>query len=54
MIHLLRYIRDNKTLGFKYYADTKGAPLSELLGQANIKTEKKLIALSDSSCKDCT
>ena len=27
LIHLLRYIRDNKTLGLKYYADLNDAPL---------------------------
>ena len=31
MIHLLRYIRDNKTLGLKYYADLNDAPGTDLL-----------------------
>ena len=26
LVHLLRYIRDNKTLGLKYYADLNDAP----------------------------
>ena len=30
-VHLLRYIRYNKTLGLKYYADIKYIPLSDLL-----------------------
>ena len=38
MVHLLRYIRGNNTLGLNYYADIKYAPLSELLRQAIIKT----------------
>ena len=28
LVHLPRYIRDNKTLGLKYYADTNDAPIS--------------------------
>ena len=52
MVHLLGYIRDNKTLGLKYYADMKDSPLSELLRQVRIKTENKLIAFSDSSWQD--
>ena len=35
---LLRYIRDNDTLGLNYYDDKKDAPLSEMLMQASIKT----------------
>ena len=31
LVHLLRYIRYNKTLGFKYYADMNDAPKSDLL-----------------------
>ena len=31
LIHLLRYIRDNKTLGLKYHADMNGAPVADLL-----------------------
>ena len=53
LIHLLRYIRDNKTLGLKYYADLNDAPVTDLLRQANIKTNNHLMALSDSSWQDC-
>ena len=49
LIHLLRYIRDNKTLGLKYYADPNDAPVTDFLGQANIKTKNHLMAFSDSS-----
>ena len=49
LIHLLRYIRDNKTLGLKYYADLNDAPVTDLLRQANIKTNNHLMAFSDSS-----
>ena len=31
LVHLLRYIRDNKTLGLKYYADLNGAPVTDIL-----------------------
>ena len=33
LIYLLRYIRYNKTLGLKYYADINDAPVSDLLRQ---------------------
>ena len=52
-MHLLRYIRDNKILGLKYYADMKDAPLYDLLRQVNIKTENQLISLSDTSSQYC-
>ena len=48
-MHLLRYIRDNKTLRLKYYANMNDAPLSDLLRQARIKSENQLMDLSDSS-----
>ena len=53
LIHLLRYIRDNKTLGLKYYADIRYAILSDLLSQASIKTKNQLIDFSDSSYWYC-
>ena len=53
LVHLLRYIRDNKTLGLKYYADMNDAPVSDLLIQAGIKTDNHLIDFSDSSSQDC-
>ena len=37
LIHLLRYIRENKTFGLKYYADLNDSPVTDLLRQANIK-----------------
>ena len=49
----LRYIRENKTLGLKYYADLNDAPVTDLLRQANIKTKNHLMAFSDSSWHDC-
>ena len=52
LVHLLRYIRDNKTFGLKYNADIKYAPLSDLLRRANIKTENQLIVFYDSSWQD--
>ena len=53
LVHLLRYIRYNKTLGLKYYTDLNDAPVTDLLRKANIKTKNHLMAFSDSSWKDC-
>ena len=52
LIHLLRHVGDNKTLGLKYYADLNDAPVTDLLRQANIKTKNLLMAFSDSSWQD--
>ena len=49
LVHLLRYIRENKTLGLNYYADMKDALLSDLLRQDNIKNEYQFTAFSDYS-----
>ena len=49
LVHLLKYIRDNNTLGLKYYADLNDAPVADILRQANIKTKNHLMAFSDSS-----
>ena len=51
-IHLLRYIRDNKTSGLNYYVDMNNAPVSDLLRQASIETDNHLIAFSNSSWQD--
>ena len=53
LIHLLRYISDNKTLVLKYYADINDALVTDLLRQASIKTNNHLMAFSDSSWQDC-
>ena len=53
LVHLLRYTSDNKTLGLKYYADLNDAPVTDLLRNANIKTNNNLMAFSDSSWQDC-
>ena len=53
LVHLLRYIRDNKTLGLKYYAYMNDAPVTDLLRQSSIKTENHLMDFSFSSWKDC-
>ena len=53
LVHLLIYIRDNNTLGLKYYADMNESSVSELMRQASNKTENHLMAFSDSSCKYC-
>ena len=38
-------------MGLNYYADLKDAPWSDLSRKANIKTDNKLMAFSDSSRK---
>ena len=52
LVQLLIYIRDNKTLDLKYYADLNDAPMNDLLTQANIKTKNHLMSFSDSSWQD--
>ena len=52
LVHILRYIGDDKTLGLKYYADINDAPVTDLLRQAIIKTENHLMDFSDSSWQD--
>ena len=54
LVHLLRYIRENKTLGLIYYSDIKYAPSSDLLRQASIKTDNQLMDFYYSSWKDFT
>ena len=49
LVHLLRYIRDNNTLGLKYYSDINNALVSDILRQASIKTENQLMSFSGSS-----
>ena len=53
LVHLLRYIRQNNTLGLKYYADTNDAPVSDLLRQNSIKTYNQLMDFSDTSWQYC-
>ena len=53
LVNILRYIMENKTLVLKYYADMNDAPVSDLLRQASIKTDNKLMAFSDYSWQDC-
>ena len=54
LVHIFRYIRDNKTLGLKYYTNINDAPVSGLLRQASIKTENHMMDFSDFICQDCT
>ena len=54
LVRLLGYIRDNKTLGLKYYANVNYAPVSDLLRQDSIKTDNQLMDFSGSIWQDCT
>ena len=49
LVNILRYIRDNKTLDLKYYSYMNDAPVTDLLRQASIKTENRLMSFSDYS-----
>ena len=40
-------------MGLKYYADINDAPVTDLLRQASIKTDKHLMDFSDYSWQDC-
>ena len=52
LVHLLRYIRNNKTLVLKYYADLNDALVTDLLRQANLNTKNYLMDFYDYSWKD--
>ena len=43
LIHFLRHIRYNKTLGLNYYSDPNDAPVNNLFKQAIIKTKNHLM-----------
>ena len=47
------YIRDNTTLGLKYYDNMNDSPVYDLSIQASIKTENHLMDFSDYSWQDC-
>ena len=53
LVHLLRYIRDNKTLVLKYYSDMNYARVTDLFRKASIKTDNHFMGFSGSSCQDC-
>ena len=54
LIHLLSFIKGNRNLGLKHYADMKDSTLSDLLRKANINTENQLMVYSGYSCNYCT
>ena len=51
-VHLLIYIRENKTLGLEYYEDMYDAPVPDLFRQVSIETENHLMPFSDPSWQD--
>ena len=53
LVHLLRYIRNNKNLEIKYYANIEDAPLFYLLRQVTI-TSDKLVHLDKHNICSCT
>ena len=54
LVHLFRYIKNNKTLVFNYYADMNDAPVYDMLRQSNIKNENQLMYFCDSIWQYCT
>ena len=48
LVHLLIYIRDNNNLGLGYYDKIEYETISDLLRQASMNTDKKLMGFSDS------
>ena len=54
LVHLLRHIRDNIDSGMIYYARIDNAFLSDILKQANINTETRLMVFSNSWWQDCS
>ena len=51
LVHLLRYIRDNRNLSLIYYAKIEDSHLSDLLRQYRIHHENQLMVFSDSIWK---
>ena len=43
LVHILIYIRGNKTLGLKYFVDINDAPVSDPLIQASIKNDNNFL-----------
>ena len=54
LVHILRYIMVNNTLGLNYYATINNSPVSDLLRRARIKIENHLMNFTDSSWQDCS
>ena len=53
LVHLLKYIRDNKNLGLKNYAKIEDVPLSDILRHSITNTENQFIVFYDSIWRDC-
>ncbi|MGH7973945.1 MAG: reverse transcriptase domain-containing protein [bacterium] len=53
LIHLLGYIRDNASLGLRFYSNLEEAPVTKLLKEHNITPRRALFSFSDSSWQDC-
>ncbi len=51
-IHLLRYLRDNKFHGLRYYSNIKEAPLTRMLRDQNISQRHLFYGHSDFSWND--
>ena len=54
LVYLLIYIKNNKTLGLKYFADLNDAPVTDILRQSNIKTKNHFMDFYDSIWQYCS
>ena len=52
IIHVLRYLRDNPTLGIKYNADLGQSPLYKMSQKNGLSTSNELVTFCDSSWQD--
>ena len=52
IVHVLRYLRDNPTLGIRYYANWNESPLCKMLKENGLSTNNELVTFSDSSWQD--
>ncbi|MGH7954479.1 MAG: hypothetical protein ACREOZ_00810, partial [Gloeomargaritales cyanobacterium] len=53
LIHLLGYLRDNSNCGLTFYGDVLQAPVTKLLRDHEIPSQRDLYSFSDSSWQDC-
>ena len=53
LVHLSRYIRDNKNLGIIYYSKIEDASLYEIMRYDKNNTKKQFMVFSDSIWQNC-
>ena len=53
VIHVLKYLRDNSSLGIKYYHNITSAPVHKILLETGMPVIHDLVGMHDSSWQDC-